>query len=149
MFEKKYINFYICIFSIICIIVIYIYNTNEISLIGPGKTDAPITGSILKPSGFLTEKYILYKLYLDITPIPMDSNINGYDSTIHPDTIYRIWCVKDPILECGGRKANIDHLNMSKKNTPNWRQVIYGDTEAIEFLYKYFGKNHRITILIF
>ena len=135
----KYILICMCV-VVACIIIISIY-----SLYRTNQTKNKYIENFM---GDFSEKYILYKLYLDIDQVPIKLP-NVYDINHKPSTIFRLWCWKDPILECGGRKSSEYTLNVSKNNTPNWNQVIYGDSEAIEFLYKYFGKNHRVTISYF
>lgn len=80
------------------------------------------------------------KNYLDIK-IPYDSNYQN-------KTVYRLWCYSDINMlykKCGGRVGEKFPLEHTMENLPGWKQVILGNKEKDEFMYKYFGKGHIIT----
>ena len=147
MYKKiinKILKYIMLILICLLVVIVLIIGVYRLWYIGAKKKNKNIENFIVEKS----EKYIFYKLYLEIDPVVIKLP-DVYDNGQHPSSIFRLWCWKDPIMECGGRKASLYHLNMSAGNTPGWNQVIYGDYEAIEFLYKYFGENHRVTIAYF
>ena len=85
-----------------------------------------------------------HNIYKTPTKNYVDINI-PYDSNYQNKTVYRVWCSKDPSAYCGGRVGEKFPLEHTMKNLPGWNQVILGNKEKDEFMYKYFGKDHIIT----
>ena len=92
----------------------------------------------------IKKENVFYKLYIEKTPEKL--NLPNFDVSPFKKNIFRIWCSKNPIGECGGRRGSNYPLDITSKNLPEWNQVIYDDESSLKFIHKYFGETHKICV---
>ena len=92
------------------------------------------------------EYELFYKVAINTIPDKIDLGYTYYNRKEPiPKKIYRLWCNKEPKGNCGGRIAEMNVIDITQKNLPEWEQIIYGDEQKKIFLYKEFGETHIIT----
>ena len=135
-----------CKFLLISLILLFIISSLVIILFRKNLKDNFIVDSMNNIYNNFTPyfKKEFYNIYKSPNKNYVDINI-PYDSTYQNKTVYRLWCNIDPLYYCGGRVGEKFPLEYTMNNLPGWKQVIFGNKEKEEFMYKYFGKNHIIT----
>ena len=99
-----------------------------------------------KPVKIPKEYELFYKVAINTIPKKINLGYTYYNRKEPiPKKIYRLWCNKEPKGNCGGRIAEMDVIDITQKNLPEWNQIIYGDEEKKNFLYKEFGEDHIVT----
>jgi len=63
---------------------------------------------------------------------------------IVPKKIYRLWCTKEANKVCGGRKVTERPYKITKKNEPDWEEIIYTNEEQSDFVETQFTDEPRI-----
>jgi mannosyltransferase OCH1-like enzyme len=91
-----------------------------------------------------SEYKLLYNLAIN-KDIKFKIQGNIYVREPVPKKIYRTWCTSSPIGTCGGRNIDLNVINTTQKILYDWEQIIYGDKEIDDFLYKEFGKDDIVT----
>ena len=81
-----------------------------------------------KPVKIPKEYELFYKVAINTIPKKIDLGYTYYNRKEPiPKKIYRLWCNKEPKGNCGGRIAEMDVIDITQKNLPEWNQIIYGD----------------------
>ena len=135
-----------CKFLLILLILLFIISSLIVILFRKNPRDNFIVDNMNNIYNNFTPyfKKEFYNIYKSPNKNYVDINI-PYDSTYQNKTVYRLWCNRDPLYYCGGRVGEKFPLEYTMNNLPEWKQVIFGNKEKEEFMYKYFGKNHIIT----
>ena len=125
--KKKIIIFSSILFLVILILVVIFYRHK-------------------KPIKIPKEYELFYKVAINTIPKKIDLGYTYYNRKEPiPKKIYRLWCNKEPKGNCSGRIAEMNVIDITQKNLPDWEQIIYGDEETKNFLYKEFGESHIVT----